>query len=101
MLDNLNFICMIKWICLMHNFDLWGGWKPSHIKFLLCEFFDDANSSIFEQDGYRTDYRNQMPNNSVRLLIYSSEYDAEWHFRKQMKSLIKWRKTESYQNNTG
>jgi hypothetical protein len=44
---------------------------------LLCEFFDDENGSIFEQEGYRTDYRNQMPNNGVRLLIYSSEYDAE------------------------
>jgi hypothetical protein len=42
-----------------------------------------------------------MPNNGVRLLIYSSEYDAEWHFRKQMKLLIKWHKTESYQNNPG
>ena len=59
-----------------HNFDLWGA-LASHIKFLLCEFFDDTNNSIFEQEGYRTDYRNQMPNNGVRLLIYSSEYDAE------------------------
>ncbi len=50
---------------------------PSDIKILLCEFFDDANGSIFEQEGYRTDYRNQMPNNGIRLLIYSSEYDAE------------------------
>jgi len=46
-------ITITKW---QFNFDLWGGWKPSHIKFLLCEFFDDANDSIFEQEGYRTDY---------------------------------------------
>jgi len=55
----------------------YGATKWSHINFLLCEFFDDANDSIFEQEGYRTDYRNQMPNNDVRLLIFSSEYDAE------------------------
>jgi hypothetical protein len=50
---------------------------PSAMKILLCEFFGDVNDSIFEQEGYRTDYRNQIPNTRVLFLIYSSEYDAE------------------------
>ena len=35
------------------------------LNYLLCDFVGDENSSFFKQQGYRTDYRNQMPNTRV------------------------------------